>query len=100
MAHDVFGRERHATERSDGGGTGSFSKENRTLLITELNANMTEPLDDVVRRNFAVLGPIEYVRTIQEKSMAFVRYQLRASAEFAKVAMHHQTLDGETVSSC
>ena len=30
---DIFGRERHADDRSDMGGIGSFSRENRTLYV-------------------------------------------------------------------
>ena len=80
-------------------GIGSFSKENRTLFITDLNVNMKGgQLDEIVRRAFVPYGPIEYVRVFPDKAVAFVRYQLRCNAEFAKVAMAHQTLDGETVS--
>jgi hypothetical protein len=33
---DVFGRARHATHKEDHTGIGSFNKECRTLLITEI----------------------------------------------------------------
>jgi hypothetical protein len=96
LAHDVFGRERHRTERTDMGGVGSFSKENRTLFIADI-ATTIRDIEEVLKKHFAPWGPIEYIRYLSDKSVAFVRYQLRSTAEFAKVAMMHQTLDGKTV---
>jgi hypothetical protein len=33
---DVFGRARHATHKEDNTGIGSFNKECRTLLVTDI----------------------------------------------------------------
>lgn len=43
-------------------------------------------------RNFIEWGELESVRVIWDKSIAFVRYKLRAAAEFAKEAMADQSL--------
>eukprot|EP01090_Pellita_catalonica_P000564 TRINITY_DN10385_c0_g1_i2.p1 TRINITY_DN10385_c0_g1~~TRINITY_DN10385_c0_g1_i2.p1 ORF type:complete len:256 (+),score=63.44 TRINITY_DN10385_c0_g1_i2:78-770(+) len=49
-------------------------------------------MEDLVKRNFSEWGDVEYVRIIWEKSIAFVKYKLRAAAEFAKEAMADQSL--------
>jgi hypothetical protein len=98
LAHDIFGRERFSTDREDMGGVGSFSRENRTLYIGGLkNLRGVDALEQSVRKHFQEWGPIEYVRVIITKSIAFVRYQMRASAEFAKEAMNNQSLDNNEV---
>jgi hypothetical protein len=52
---DVFGRARFATHKEDNSGIGSFNKECRTLLITDI----TMPTDS--------LAPVkEMVRTLYE----------------------------------
>jgi len=96
LAHDVSGRERFSTDREDMGGVGNFSRENRTLYIGCIK--ITGTTEDIVKRYFEEWGPIEYVRVIHTKSIAFVRYFLRATAEFAKEAMSNQSLDhGEVI---
>jgi hypothetical protein len=96
LAHDVFGRERFSTDREDMGGVGNFSRENRTLYIGCIK--VTGNTEEIVKKHFEEWGPIEYVRIIHTKSIAFVRYFLRATAEFAKEAMNNQALDhGEVI---
>ena len=95
VTHDVFGRERFKTDRDDMGGVGSFSRENRTLYIGGLNADTSVPeCEAIVRRHFGEWGDLEYVRAFPDRGFAFVRYRLRTAAEFAKVAMADQSLDG------
>lgn len=74
------------------GGVGSFSRENRTLYVGGLRRVRGVDLEDLVRRNFVEWGKLESVRVIHDKSIAFVRYTLRAAAEFAKEAMTDQSL--------
>ncbi|EGC37980.1 hypothetical protein DICPUDRAFT_53563 [Dictyostelium purpureum] len=94
ITHDIFGRERHKTDRDDMGGVGSFSRDNRTLYIGGIKSNLGGSMEDVVRKHFEEWGKIEYVRVILNRSIAFVRYFYRSNAEFAKEAMADQTLDG------
>ncbi|EFA86004.1 pre-mRNA-splicing factor cwc2 [Heterostelium album PN500] len=94
LTHDIFGRERFRDDREDMGGVGSFSRDNRTLYIGGLKSNQNlNQLEDMIRRGFEEWGSIEYVRVILNKSIAFVRYMYRSTAEFAKEAMADQTLD-------
>ncbi|KAN0015027.1 hypothetical protein ACTFIU_001348 [Dictyostelium citrinum] len=93
LTHDIFGRERHKTDREDMGGVGSFSRDNRTLYIGGIKTNVSGSIEDMVRKNFEEWGRIEYVRVIANRSISFVRYLYRSSAEFAKEAMADQTLD-------
>ena len=96
VTHDVFGRERHKTDRDDMGGVGSFSRENRTLYIGGLNADISvQDYEEIVRRHFGEWGDLEYVRVFPPRGFAFVRYRLRTAAEFAKVAMAEQSLDND-----
>lgn len=99
VTHDVFGRERHKTDRDDMGGVGSFSRENRTLFVRGLNAETSvADYERVVRAHFGEWGDLEYVRAFPARGFAFVRYRLRTAAEFAKIAMAEQALDhGETL---
>jgi len=91
LVHDIFGRERFKTYRDDMGGVGSFSRDNRTLyLVGFKRQNISE---EILTRHFIEWGELEYVRVIWDKSIAFVRYKLRGSAEFAKEAMQAQSLD-------
>ena len=92
--HDVFGRERHKTDREDMGGVGSFSHENRTLYVSGLKAEKpAKQYEEVMRKHFGEWGEMEYVRVLPHRGIGFVRYRLRAAAEFAKVAMADQSLD-------
>eukprot|EP00026_Physarum_polycephalum_P006578 Phypoly_transcript_06626.p1 GENE.Phypoly_transcript_06626~~Phypoly_transcript_06626.p1 ORF type:complete len:581 (+),score=104.13 Phypoly_transcript_06626:41-1744(+) len=95
LAHDIFGRERHATDREDMSGVGNFTRECRTLYVGCVK--MTGNIEESIKRHFEEWGPIEYSRAIHTKSIAFVRYYLRASAEFAKEAMNNQSLDNNDV---
>ena len=92
---DCFGRERHAGHKDDMGGVGSFMKECRCLYISEIKIDRTHP--DCIQRLEAQLwklfhpwGPIESIRVIPNKVIAFVKFEYRSAAEFAKVACADQ----------
>eukprot|EP00922_Rhytidocystis_sp_ex-Travisia-forbesii_P029139 GHVS01042674.1.p1 GENE.GHVS01042674.1~~GHVS01042674.1.p1 ORF type:complete len:407 (-),score=65.70 GHVS01042674.1:63-1283(-) len=97
-SRDVFGREKHADHRDDMGGTGTFEADCRTLYIGRIHVDRTRPefdskhLLDVVASTFSQWGPIENLRILPRKGLAFITYMLRVSAEFAKVAMSDQSL--------
>lgn len=61
---DLFGRARHATHKEDFSGIGSFAKECRTLLITDIKlpTDSLTPVRDMVRvvyEHFSPWGEIE-----------------------------------------
>ena len=97
LTHDVFGRDRHATDRADNGGVGSFEKLNVATLFAHYGGAFP-PLADAERVRAAVLadflewGPVSDVRVLPTKCVAFVTYAHRSAAEFAKEAMAGQTL--------
>lgn len=89
---DVFGRARHATFKEDFTGVGSFNKECRTLLITDiaLPTDSLTPIRDMVRiiyEYFSPWGEIEDIHFNSQKCIAYVKYRHRYYAEFAREAM-------------
>jgi hypothetical protein len=98
VTEDIFGRDRHATERQDMGGVGSFNRDNRTLYVAGFQrtaALQTDAqLEAALRAEFAEWGAVRSVRLQSLRLVAFVEYELRVSAEFAKEAMHQQCLRG------
>ncbi|PSC68748.1 Pre-mRNA-splicing factor cwc2 [Micractinium conductrix] len=94
-SHDIFGRDRRPGGQ-DNKGVGSYERECRTLYVHYGGAGTlpTEQLRKIVASNFAEWGLLENVHLLPDKTIAFVRYQWRSSAEFAKAAMHQQTLRG------
>ena len=104
--HDCFGRDRHASQRDDMNGVGSFANDCRTLYIGGLKTTRyknknegTKAIKNIVERHFSKWGEIEKTNVIWRLSICFVRYRLRISAEFAKEAMANQALDDEEVLS-
>lgn len=97
MLHDIFGRERFAAHRDDMDGVGTFSEDCRTLFVGDLKVNRVYPnaeekTEELIRQQFGLWGPLEDIRVIRNKNIAFVRYKYRVHAEFAKVAMAEQRL--------
>lgn len=94
--YDIFGRDRIAEERGTKG-VGSYSRQCTTLYIYLGGAAAlpVETLREKLSSNFKEWGPVEDVKVVPSKSIAFVRYAWRSSAEFAKAAMHQQTLGRE-----
>eukprot|EP00644_Phytophthora_capsici_P010906 jgi/Phyca11/14776/fgenesh1_pg.PHYCAscaffold_9_\ len=101
MMHDCFGRERHATDRDDMDGVGNFTRNSRTLYVGGLKStNGTEALkqqEDALWKQFGEWGEVENINVIHRKSICFVRYRHRISAEFAKEAMSNQSLQSDEV---
>ena len=104
--HDCFGRDRHANQRDDMNGVGSFANDCRTLYVGGLKTTKyknknegTKAIKAIVERHFSKWGEIENTNVIWRLSICFVRYRLRISAEFAKEAMANQALDDEEVLS-
>jgi hypothetical protein len=95
LMHDVFGRQRHAKDRDDMGGVGSFNRENKTLYVTDIPINSVKQTEEIVRRHFGEWGPLDEVAVKPKIGCIFIRYKYRANAEFAKVAMAEQALDGD-----
>eukprot|EP01031_Cornospumella_fuschlensis_P041013 gene41013-50030_t len=92
---DCFGRQRHNKHKDDMSGVGSFLKPCRTLFVGNLNKAMyatPKDLEDTLWREFGEWGEIESLNVIHRLSIAFPRYRLRTSAEFAKEAMMGQSL--------
>eukprot|EP01054_Gregarina_sp_Poly1_P004162 Gregarina_sp_Poly_1__4161@NODE_2277_length_2368_cov_81_178618_g1457_i0_p1_GENE_NODE_2277_length_2368_cov_81_178618_g1457_i0NODE_2277_length_2368_cov_81_178618_g1457_i0_p1_ORF_typecomplete_len398_score61_61Torus/PF16131_5/1_8e04Torus/PF16131_5/6e27WW/PF00397_26/2_6e05RRM_1/PF00076_22/1_2e04RRM_1/PF00076_22/1_9e05Nup35_RRM_2/PF14605_6/9_1e05RRM_5/PF13893_6/0_0023zfCCCH_3/PF15663_5/0_095RRM_occluded/PF16842_5/0_17zfCCCH_4/PF18044_1/0_94_NODE_2277_length_2368_cov_81_178618_g1457_i0791272 len=98
LMHDVFGRERHAQHRDDLEGVGSFNSTGRTLFVGDYRVDrmenqMAEKIEQVILEHFCVYGPIEEIRVLPNRNVAFVTFCYRAAAEFAKVAMANYKLD-------
>ena len=91
----IFGRDRHRTHKDDMGGTGTWSRDCRTLYVSGIGmGTMSEnEMMEVVQRHFGEWGEIQYLRVLRSKACAFVQYRLRGAAEFAKEAMMDQSLD-------
>jgi RNA recognition motif-containing protein len=68
------------------GGIGTFSRANRTLYVGRINTKSQKMLAE----QFGEFGTIESIKVLEDKGCAFVKYSLRAAAEFAKEAMDSQ----------
>ncbi|KAL0488044.1 pre-mRNA-splicing factor cwc2 [Acrasis kona] len=97
ITKDCFGRDKFANDRDDMGGVGTFSRDNRTIYISNLKNNEGVDLDEAVIRHFKEWGELEYVRVFPEKCCAFIKYKNRLCTEFCKEAMLNQALDGDEV---
>ncbi|QDZ19062.1 pre-mRNA-splicing factor cwc2 [Chloropicon primus] len=99
LTHDIFGRERHREDRADMGGVGCMNRENRTLYVNFEGASSYgyEKLQKMIRKTFEQFGTVETLSVKMQKAIAFVTYDIRASAEFAKECMSSQSLLGSTL---
>jgi hypothetical protein len=88
---DVFGRERHKSDREDMGGVGSFNRQNKTLYVGGIRTS-TPDAEAKIRAHFGQFGPIEKINIIHGRSIVFVTYNWRVSAEFAKEAVADQSV--------
>lgn len=79
-------------DKDDMGGHGTFERENRSLYIGRIGT-YDDDVESVVRKHFGVFGKIEKIKILHAKAVAFVKYENRMSAEFAKEAMHEQSFD-------
>ena len=100
--HDCFGRQRHNKNKDDMNGVGSFMKPSRTLFVGNLlkhKYDTPKHLEDAIWKHFQEWGELESCNVIHRLAIAFPRYRLRTSAEFAKEAMAQQALDGGEILS-
>lgn len=98
LLHDVFGRERHTTDKTDMSGVGNINRDNRTLFISgvytpDLAENNGIAAYNSCMSHFSLFGPIEHISVKTKHSCVFIRYKYRVNAEFAKIAMSDQSLD-------
>lgn len=100
--YDCFGRARHSKHRDDMDGVGTFMKPCRTLFVGNLlkhKYDSPKQLEQAVWRHFSEWGELESCNVVHRLSIAFPRYRIRTSAEFAREAMYNQALDhGEVLS--
>lgn len=91
--YDIFGRDRVAEEGATKG-VGSYARQCTTLYVYLAGAATCPPehLRQALNKDFGEWGPIQDINVIPNKAIAFVRYEWRSSAEFAKAAMHQQQL--------
>ncbi|KAF9135866.1 Pre-mRNA-splicing factor [Mortierella sp. 14UC] len=93
---DVFGRERFDEHRDDRGGVGSMRSDSKTLYVGRIHPS--PDMETIVEKHFQPWGELERIKVLKDKGVAFVTYQNRLNAEFAKEAMANQSLDhGEIV---
>ena len=92
---DCFGRDKFSDYRDDMGGVGSFMRQNRTLYVGRIH--VTDDIEEIVARHFAEWGEVDRTRVLTGRGIAFVTYASETSAQFAKEAMAHQSLDNEEV---
>ncbi|GAB66917.1 hypothetical protein PCYB_102670, partial [Plasmodium cynomolgi strain B] len=84
---DIFGREKFSTFKEDMSGVGNFNSECRTLFIGGIHIDTFEQvhlIEQILYDEFSNFGPIDYVRYVPFKNIAFVQYSYRVNAEFAK----------------
>lgn len=103
--------------RDDMGGVGSFGRQNRTLYIGRLRE--TRGTEQVLEKHFEEYGEIEkrmffsetgrvsnhmlicdvmfQVRVLHGRGCGFVTYTHEISAQFAKEAMMHQSMDHDEI---
>lgn len=77
------------------GGVGGFIRENKTLYVGRIA--ITDDTEEVVRRQFGQFGPLDRVRILKNRGVAFVTYKTRANAEFAREAMMNQCLENNEI---
>lgn len=92
---DCFGRDKHADYRDDMGGVGSFLRQNHTLYVGRITS--TEDIEEAVATHFCQWGEVERIRVLNSRGVAFVTYVHQNSAEFAKEAMAHQSLNSNEI---
>ncbi|KAG2196550.1 uncharacterized protein EV154DRAFT_516116 [Mucor mucedo] len=92
---DCFGRDKFTEFRQDMGGVGGFIRENRTLYVGRIA--ISSDTENVIRRQFGQFGPLERVRILKNRGVAFVTYKTRANAEFAREAMMNQNLENNEI---
>ena len=95
--YDIFGRDRSLEVEGGQKGVGSMSRDCTTLYVYlgALSSLDDGRVRDMLWKDFQVWGEVEDVNVVSRKSVGFVRFVFRSSAEFAKVVMHQQILHGD-----
>ncbi|PNH07026.1 Pre-mRNA-splicing factor CWC2 [Tetrabaena socialis] len=77
----------------------TLERDNRTLYVNYEGAGSYElpRIRQLIDANFRLFGPLNNVYILHLKTSAFVRFDWRSSAEFAKEAMNKQRLAGSTM---
>ena len=99
---DIFGRSRFSSHRKDKMGIGNFMRETRTLKISDFCIPQEIPnyiacAYEVLWRHFSLWGEIEDLFLLPTDNIAYIRYEHRCMAEFAKESMKDQCLDSDEV---
>tara|TARA_B100001758_G_C18401526_1_gene609326 strand:+ start:545 stop:1276 length:732 start_codon:yes stop_codon:yes gene_type:complete len=101
LMYDIFGRSKHAMEKADNSGAGSYLRDVRTLFIYYAGSVPehwgSDRMEREIRKDFGEWGPIEAVDVKHDRTFCFVRYKFRASAEFAKEAMEGQRIGNSKI---
>eukprot|EP00041_Stephanoeca_diplocostata_P015472 m.295666 g.295666 ORF g.295666 m.295666 type:complete len:402 (+) comp20044_c1_seq2:107-1312(+) len=91
-SYDCFGRQRFNEHRQDRGGTGAFLDDCKTLYVGGIGSSDNE---SAIWRGFGEWGTPKKINIVKRLNIAFVSYNNRLNAEFAKQAMAGQALDGK-----
>ncbi len=73
-----------------------MDRDSRTIYVHYGGAGLLPlpKLRPLLEANFGEWGPLQNIHIVPDKTIAFVRYHWRSTAEFAKEAMHGQGLRG------
>ena len=100
---DIFGRSRYATSLKDNGGVGLFTKNCRTLYVSDIKKlekkDQNREMVKLIYENFSKFGEIEDIQYLPLKASCYIKFSHRCFAEFAKEAMMKQAMVGEEILS-
>ena len=100
---DIFGRSRFATQLKDNGGVGLFTKNCRTLYVSDIKKlekkDQNREMVKLIYENFSKFGEIEDIQYLPLKASCYIKFTHRCFAEYAKEAMMKQAMVGEEILS-
>ena len=100
---DIFGRSRFATSLKDNGGVGLFTKNCRTLYVSDIKRlekkDQNREMVKLIYENFSKFGEIEDIQYLPLKASCYIKFSHRCFAEYAKEAMMKQAMVGEEILS-
>ena len=100
---DIFGRSRFATSLKDNGGIGLFTKNCRTLYVSDIKKlekkDQNREMVKLIYENFSKFGEIEDIQYLPFKASCYIKFSHRCFAEYAKEAMMKQAMVGEEILS-
>ena len=100
---DVFGRSRFHTQLKDNGGIGIFTKNCRTLYVSDIKKleqkDQNREMVKLIYENFSKFGEIEDIQYLPLKASCYIKFTHRCFAEYAKEAMMKQSMVGEEILS-